>query len=99
MAQDPRDTRRWKTIQKAMVREQPWCSTCQADRDLTVDHITPLCHGGDPWDRGNLRVLCRTCNSRKGARERRFLSARRTPHVVPDFSLPVPGENLVSRVW
>ena len=35
--------------------------------DLTVDHIVPLAAGGAPFDIGNTSVLCRSCNSTKGA--------------------------------
>lgn len=34
--------------------------------DLTADHIVPIAAGGSPS--GRLSVLCRSCNSRKGAR-------------------------------
>lgn len=34
--------------------------------DLTADHVTPVAAGGH--DNGPLEVLCRSCNSRKGAR-------------------------------
>ncbi|WP_338079150.1 HNH endonuclease [Corynebacterium pyruviciproducens] len=34
--------------------------------DLTADHIIPIAAGGAPG--GRLSVLCRSCNSRKGAR-------------------------------
>jgi hypothetical protein len=37
-------------------------------RSLTVDHIAPLSAGGAPFDRGNLRILCRSRNSELGAR-------------------------------
>ncbi len=43
------------------------CVECDSPYDLTVDHITPLSKGGD-WDLGNLRPLCRKCNSSKGNR-------------------------------
>lgn len=33
--------------------------------DLTADHIKPRAAGGSEW--GKLAVLCRSCNSRKGA--------------------------------
>lgn len=36
--------------------------------DLTADDPTPIAHGGDPMQ--TLRVLCRSCNSARGARER-----------------------------
>src|SRR5919106_799281 len=35
--------------------------------DLTVDHVVPLAAGGAPFDIGNCAVLCRSCNSTKGA--------------------------------
>jgi hypothetical protein len=36
-----------------------------ASTDLTADHIMPLHLGGDPL--GEMQVLCRSCNSRRGA--------------------------------
>ncbi len=43
------------------------CVECQATEWLSLDHIFPYSKGGtDEVD--NLRVLCRVCNSRKGAR-------------------------------
>ena len=48
-----------------------WCPGYQrhAHRaaDLTVDHVVPLAAGGAPFDIGNTAVLCRSCNSTKGA--------------------------------
>lgn len=42
------------------------CVQCGSGEDLTVDHIIPRALGGeDKLD--NLRVLCRSCNSRKGS--------------------------------
>ena len=38
-------------------------------RDLTADHVVPLAAGGASLDPGNLAVLCRSCNSTKGASE------------------------------
>ncbi len=37
---------------------------CADENDLTVDHITPIKHGGEhkAW---NLRTACRTCNCSK----------------------------------
>ena len=37
--------------------------------DLTVDHVVPLAAGGAPLDIANCAVLCRSCNSTKGASE------------------------------
>lgn len=35
-------------------------------KDLTADHIVPKFMGGNPL--GRLRILCRSCNSRRGAK-------------------------------
>jgi len=43
------------------------CVRCGATDDLTLDHIYPWSKGG-PDTYENLRVLCRPCNSSKGAR-------------------------------
>lgn len=50
-------------------RRRPHPST-----DLTADHITPLSAGGR--EDGPLRVLCRSCNSRRRG-------GRRDPVVLP----------------
>lgn len=36
--------------------------------DLTLDHLVPLVHGGSLLDTSNMRVLCRSANSARGAR-------------------------------
>jgi 5-methylcytosine-specific restriction endonuclease McrA len=59
----------WKTVRKAVLAARPRCETpdCRATGDLTVDHIIPVSRGGThAWH--NLQVLCRRCNSAKGAR-------------------------------
>lgn len=43
------------------------CRVCGSTVDLSVDHISPLSAGGSD-DEGNLQILCRSCNSTKGAR-------------------------------
>lgn len=45
------------------------CQYCGSAEDLTIDHkITPWIEGGSSRDLKNLQLLCRSCNSRKGAR-------------------------------
>ena len=34
--------------------------------DATLEHIKPLCDGGDPIDPHNLALACQRCNNRKG---------------------------------
>jgi hypothetical protein len=50
-----------------MERDGYACVQCGATEDLTLDHIHPWSLGG-PDTYSNLRVLCRSCNSSKGAR-------------------------------
>jgi hypothetical protein len=50
-----------------MDRDGKTCVLCSTTDDLTLDHIVPWSHGG-PDTVGNLRVLCRSCNSRRGNR-------------------------------
>lgn len=43
------------------------CEICGSGQRTSVDHITPLVLGGT-HAAANLRILCGSCNSRKGAR-------------------------------
>lgn len=52
---------------RVMERDGYRCVECAAVDDLTLDHIWPWSLGGRDIET-NLRVLCRSCNSRKGAR-------------------------------
>ncbi|WP_236655592.1 HNH endonuclease [Streptacidiphilus carbonis] len=49
------------------ARDGHRCQECGSPERLTVDHCHPVAlGGGDELD--NLRTLCRSCNSRKGAK-------------------------------
>lgn len=52
---------------EVFARDDYRCVTCGTREDLTVDHIHPVSKGGTN-DMENLRTLCRSCNSRKGAK-------------------------------
>jgi 5-methylcytosine-specific restriction endonuclease McrA len=56
----------WPAIRRALLAAHPWCEKCHATTDLTVDHVRSVARGGT-HARHNLQVLCRPCNSRKGA--------------------------------
>jgi hypothetical protein len=55
---------------RAVIAAYSSCELCGASEDLTADHVTAMVtamvNGGDPL--GPLRVLCRSCNSRRGAK-------------------------------
>ncbi|MET8430066.1 HNH endonuclease [Nocardia sp. NPDC004860] len=48
-------------------RDDHQCVFCGSAEDLALDHIYPWSRGGDDTV-DNLQTLCRSCNSRKGAR-------------------------------
>jgi 5-methylcytosine-specific restriction endonuclease McrA len=56
----------WYRMVALAIHAQPWCTTCGATTDLTGDHIVPRTHGGLNVP-SNIQVLCRSCNSKKGA--------------------------------
>ena len=55
-------------LSAAAIQAQPWCSACGATTDLTADHLDPLSKGGVAVTLADVRVLCRSCNSRRGNR-------------------------------
>jgi 5-methylcytosine-specific restriction enzyme A len=79
-------TRAWQRLSARVLRawrgeHGNWCPGYQRDAhpasDLTVDHVVPLAAGGAPFDIGNCAVLCRSCNSTKGAGD----ADRGSPHA------------------
>lgn len=48
-------------------RDMYRCKRCNDHRDLCADHIHPEALGGNAT-MDNLQTLCRTCNSKKGAK-------------------------------
>ena len=47
-----------------MMRDNNACQKCGSKEDLTIDHIIPRSMGGTN-EEVNLRVLCRSCNSKR----------------------------------
>lgn len=55
-------------LRQQVMREADYkCVACKSSDDLTIDHIVPVSVGGSN-DKGNLQVMCRPCNSRKGTK-------------------------------
>lgn len=65
----------WQLVRDQVIREKGRvCSECgrriQRSSDVTVDHIRPRSkYPSLALNRQNLRVLCRSCNSSKGAKD------------------------------
>lgn len=66
-------TNDWRTLRaKVIRRDGKVCQGCgiviKSERDITVDHIKPRSRFPDlALEISNLQVLCRSCNSSKGA--------------------------------
>jgi hypothetical protein len=52
---------------RVYARDSFQCRYCGSGEFLSLDHIYPWSRGGSD-DETNLQTLCRSCNSRKGAR-------------------------------
>ncbi len=60
----------WRALSARARRLQPWCSSCAATTDLTVDHSPEAWQAvaaGRAIPLDLVTVLCRSCNARKGA--------------------------------
>lgn len=57
-----------KRLPELIARDGQRCKRCGTTEKITVDHIVALANGGTN-DLDNLQLLCRDCNSAKGARE------------------------------
>ncbi len=89
-------TRAWQRLSARVLRawrgeHGNWCPGYQRPAhpavDLTVDHIVPLAAGGAPFDIANTAVLCRSCNSTKGASTDRGGVTHMGTHVRADLRL------------
>lgn len=65
--------RRWMRLRRWFLARHPLCAHCLKRGFTTpateVDHIKPLREGGARLDQSNLQALCKSCHSRKTARE------------------------------
>ena len=56
-----------KTFKELLHKYNFKCFYCGNDKNLTIDHIHPVRKGGNDHV-SNLQILCKSCNSRKGAK-------------------------------
>ena len=56
----------WRKLSEQARKEQPWCTICGSTHNLSLDHVIP------GTTQGGLMVLCRSCNSRKSAQDRKL---------------------------
>src|SRR5690606_38340289 len=58
----------WQKVRARFIRQNPICVECGRLAEH-VDHIVPISQGGARLDERNLQSLCRSCHSKKTARE------------------------------
>ena len=59
------NARQWAAVRRAVLNLNNWrCQSCGGYGNA-VDHVKSLHKGGNPYDPGNLQVLCRTCHIAK----------------------------------
>jgi 5-methylcytosine-specific restriction protein A len=99
-------TRAWQRLSARVLRawrgeHGNWCPgygrPAHRAADLTVDHVVPLAAGGAPYDIGNTAVLCRSCNSTKGASTGGGV-AHRGRQMAPDRARRLCSLGRVSRI-
>ena len=91
MALDKLNTRRYRSQRERVFnRDGRSCAICGTDEgEMHIDHIIPRKAGGT-HDLDNLRVLCKSCNLRKGAlNDGVFLGRTATPPVFSSNIYPM----------
>lgn len=96
---DPRLSRKYKEVRlRVLARDGYTCYYCghegQDGNGLTIDHVIPVSKAPElAIDESNMRIACKSCNSRKGSRnERVFLEMVRTPPVFCGNLSPMQSE-------
>lgn len=94
---------RWRRIRARVLREETTCWLCGQPVDQTiptphpfsaeVDHVRPVAQGGDLYDRANLRLTHRRCNT---ARNRKTQTPTQPAGPLPtsrDWASPIQEIN------
>ena len=96
MALDKLNTRRYRGQRdRVFSRDGRVCQICGTDEgEMHIDHIIPRKAGGT-HDLDNLRVLCKSCNLRKGAlNDGVFLGKTATPPVYLGNISPIQSKTM-----
>ena len=96
MALDKLNSRRYRGQRdRVFSRDGRVCQICGTDEgEMHIDHIIPRKVGGT-HDLDNLRVLCKSCNLRKGAlNDGVFLGKTATPPVFSSCIYPMQSETM-----
>lgn len=71
------NSRAWRKVSKANLKENPLCVMCERQNIITqatvTDHILPVEQGGLIWDAVNHQSLCRSCHAVKSANDRKSI--------------------------
>ena len=97
MALDKLNHRRYRVQRDRVLKRDGYsCQICGTDEgEMHVDHVIPRKAGGDN-SMDNLRVLCKSCNLRKGAlNDGVFLARTATPPVFSSHPSPMQSETML----
>ena len=97
MALDKLNSRRYREQrERVFKRDGRVCQLCGTDEgEMHIDHVIPRKVGGD-HSLENLRVLCKSCNLRKGAlNDGVFLAQTATPPVFSTYTSPMQSETML----
>ncbi len=103
---DRHSTRAWQRLRAWVIARHrgqygTWCPGYGRDPhpaiDLTADHVVPLAAGGASVGPGNGAVLCRSCNSTKGASDADRGYPRASPALVEDRARQMCARGRISR--
>lgn len=96
---DPRLSRKYKEVRlRVLARDGYVCFYCghegTKENGLTIDHIIAVSKAPElAIDESNMRIACKSCNSKKGAKnEGVFLDTMRTPLDFPARLSPTRSE-------
>ena len=98
LALDKLNSRRYREQrERVFMRDGRSCQLCGTDEgEMHIDHIIPRKAGGD-HSLDNLRVLCKSCNLRKGAlNEGVFLARAATPPAFRDSVSPITTSTVLA---